>query len=69
MVWTIKIQVNLYSEMISLKYLSNNVPLYAKFILESNSSRTSISSQAQTQTPLILWCQIAIYPKAYKEFN
>ena len=52
--------VNLYSEMISLNYLSDNVPLDAKFILESNSSRTPISSQAlsqaQTQTPMILCC-------------
>ena len=70
MLWTIKIQGNLpvYSEMISLNYPSGNVLLYVKFILESNSSRTSISGQAQTQAPIILWCQIAIYPKAYKEF-
>ena len=65
-------QVNLYSEMISLNYLPDNVLLDAKFILQSNSSRTSISSQApcqvQTQTPIILWCRIAIYPKAYEEF-
>ena len=33
-------QANLYSEMISLNYLPDNVPLDAKFILESNSSRT-----------------------------
>ena len=39
-------QINLYSEIISLNYLPDNVPLDAKFILESNSSRASISSQA-----------------------
>ena len=55
-------QVNLYSEMILLNYLPDNVPLDAKFTLESNSLRTSISSQApsqaQTQTPIILWCKL-----------
>ena len=61
-------RVNPYSEMISLNYLPDNVPFDAKFILESNSSRSSISSQTQTQTPIILWFQIVIYPKAYKEF-
>ena len=52
-------QVNLYSEMISLNYLPD-VPLDVKFILESNISRTAISSQApsqaQIQTQTILWC-------------
>ena len=57
-------QVVPYSEMISLNYLPDNVPLDVKFLLESYSSRTSSSSQAQTQTPIILWCQIVIYPKA-----
>ena len=55
-------QVIPYSEMRSLNYLPNNynVPLNVKFILEPNSSRTSSSSQAQTQTPIILWCQVVI---------
>ena len=34
-------QINLYSEMISLNYLPDNVPLDAKFILESNSVKHS----------------------------
>ena len=42
------------SEMISLNYLPDNVPLDAKFLLESNSSRTSSSSQTQTQTPVVV---------------
>ena len=51
-------QVIPYSKIISLNYLPDDVPLDAKFILESNSSRTSSSSQGQTQTPIILWCQL-----------
>ena len=56
-------QVIPYLEMMSLSYLPDDVPSDAKFILESNSSRTSSSNQAQTQTPIILWCQIVIHPK------
>ena len=65
-------QVNLYSEMILLNYLPDNVPLDAKFTVESNSLRTSISSQApsqaQTQTPIILWCQLRSTQRHTKNF-
>ena len=61
-------QVIPYSEIMSHNYLPDNVSLDVKFILESNSSRTSSSSQAQTQTPIILWCQILIYPKSKCSF-
>ena len=47
-------QVVPYSDMISLNCLPDDIPLDAKFVLESNSSRTSSSSQAQSQTPIIL---------------
>ena len=46
-------QVIPYLEIMSHNYLPDNVSLDVKFILESNSSRTSSSSQAQTQTPII----------------
>lgn len=42
------------SEMISLNYLPDNVPLDSKFIIESNSSQASSSSQSQTQTPIVV---------------
>ena len=47
-----------------LNYLPDNFPLDAKFILESNSSQTSISiqdpSQAKTQMPIIVICVVKL---------
>ena len=42
------------SEMISLNYLPDIVPLDSKFIIESNSSQASSSSQSQTQAPIVV---------------
>ena len=42
-------------------YLPDNVPLDVKFILESNSSRTSSEARHKLK---ILWCQIVIYPNS-----
>ena len=66
-------QVILDSEMISFNNLPDNFPLDAKFVLESNTSRTSISSQApnpaQTQTPTILWCQLRSTQRHTRNFT